>query len=221
LSGGRAVNVTPVLQLRHVRKTYVVAGIRTAVLRNVDVEVRPSELLWLSGPSGSGKSTILRLAGLLTAPDHGEVRIQGAEARRGRRADRLRAKEIGIVFQDGNLIAGLTVAQNLKIASIRADDAAIGRIAARFGLAAVLHRPAGLLSGGETQRASLCRALVNDPSLLLADEPTSALDDRNAADVLVALRDAADRGSGVVVASHDPRVAGIADRVMVVKGAVR
>lgn len=205
---------SPALQLRDITKTFPVAGSRKTVLSEVSIEVGRSELVWLSGSSGSGKSSLVRVAGLLSTPDKGSVRIQDSTARTARECDRLRAQAIGIVFQDANLLPELTLEQNLAITSLSGGRRQRRGLVKSFGLGEVLKSPARLLSGGEAQRAALCRALVNNPVVLLADEPTSALDEANAQTVLAALRACADRGAGVLVASHDPRVGSIADRTL-------
>ena len=126
-----------------------------------------------------------------------------------------RAKTIGIVFQNANLLGEITLEGNLAVAALRSSADERKAAMRRFGLDEVMGTPAKQLSGGEAQRAALCRALVNSPALLLADEPTSALDEDNAGQVLSALAECADEGIGVLIASHDPRVAGIASRTVV------
>ena len=176
----------------------------------------------VTGPSGRGKSTLLYLLGLLLRPRAGQVLIAGrpAHAIGDVARSRIRATRIGFVFQDAVLDTSRTVLDAVLepalFAGARRRDAAprARELLARFGLAARGgHRP-GEISGGQAQRVALCRALINDPPIILADEPTGNLDRDNARVVLEALRGAADSGRTVVVATHDPYVLGYADHVL-------
>lgn len=167
----------------------------------------------LLGPSGSGKTTLLHaLAGLLT-PDHGAISLLGqdlgAAGRAGR--DRLRARHIGIIFQQLHLIAAVSVADNMRLAARLAgnvpDEKAIVQLLARVGLGDRARALPDELSQGERQRVAVARALVNQPALLLADEPTSALDDANCEAVITLLLEQAGlSGATLLVATHDQRL---------------
>ena len=204
-SGGKEL-----LRLEGVSKRYRVGGAEQAVVENVSLTVSR-----LTGPSGVGKSTVVRIAGLLSTPTSGKVTIDGVDGQTVKNQALYRAKTIGIVFQNANLLGEITLEGNLAVAALRSSADERKAAMRRFGLDEVMGTPAKQLSGGEAQRAALCRALVNSPALLLADEPTSALDEDNAGQVLSALAECADEGIGVLIASHDPRVAGIASRTVV------
>ncbi len=202
------------LEVENVSKSYTLAGTRTRVLKNVSLILHPGEAVWLRGESGSGKSSLVRIAGLLSAPDSGQVRVLGADPRPGPGAARLRRRSIGVVFQHSNLLPELTVAENVALAAPRADRAEVVKRLDRWGLARLVDVPAKTVSGGEAQRVAFCRALLNDPEILLADEPTSGLDATNAAVVLEHIDAARQAGRAILVASHDARFEGVCDRIV-------
>jgi putative ABC transport system ATP-binding protein len=219
----------PLLEGRNLRKTYRLSR-RNSVeaLRGVDISIEPGEMVAIMGPSGSGKSTLMHILGLLHAPDpnHGpapELTFDGYDV--GRLADgertRLRAREMGFVFQDFNLVPTLTALENVLLACDYAGmRGAPAKTAALEALALVGladradHRPAEL-SGGEQQRAAIARALVNRPSLVLADEPTGNLDSERSAEVLALLRTFnREQGQTFVLVTHDQEVGEACDRVV-------
>lgn len=191
---------------------------RVRALDAVSLTVQPGEFVAIVGPSGSGKSSLLAVAGALSHPDSGSVRVHGtdlATLSKGAAA-RFRLAHIGFVFQSGNLLPALTAADQLRLASrlagSRVDPAAV---LDSVGMAhRAKHRP-GHLSGGERQRVGIARALVNDPSLLLVDEPTAALDRRRSHEVVQLLADRArDANVAVVMVTHDHDVLEHCDRVL-------
>lgn len=190
-----------------------------AVLDGFSASFDAGALTWLRGESGIGKSSVLALLGLLRDPTAGSVLYNGRDLRElnARERARLRRDEIGFIFQNGALIEHLTVVENLQIAG-RGDQTETARAAAlleHLNIApAVLTQPGATLSGGQRQRVAAVRALAKTPSLVLADEPQSALDESNAEAVLALLREAADAGATVIVASHDNALAPIADTVI-------
>jgi putative ABC transport system ATP-binding protein len=192
------------------------------LLHSVSLVVRPQEFVCLLGPSGSGKSTLLTVAGTLEDPTAGEVTIEGnavSAMARNERA-RLRRRTIGYVFQDFNLLAGLTAAENVALPLEL--DGTPARRARRAALAALDDLGLGEraesypddLSGGERQRVAIARAVVGDRRLLLADEPTGALDTANGEGVMRLLRAACHRGVAGVVVTHEAQLAAWADRVV-------
>jgi putative ABC transport system ATP-binding protein len=190
----------------------------TLALRGVSLEVYAGELVVVSGPSGSGKSTLLACLAGLDEPDGGMVRIDGDQLTRLAEESRarLRARTIGVLYQHGNLLSHLSVAANVALAQeLAGRREAAGRRAAlieRCGLTARSHARPAALSGGELARAGVAVALANDPPVLLADEPTGELDRATAERVIGLLRDRADQGTAVLVATHDRVVAAAADR---------
>lgn len=200
------------------------------VLVGVDLCVAGGERVAVHGRSGAGKSTLLNILGLLDRADAGTYRLAGIDVATmsNRERDRLRSTEIGFVFQSHHIISHRTVAQNLDlkldILAVPAADRApmIERALAEVGMLGHLHAQGRTLSGGEKQRLALARAIVAQPSLILADEPTGNLDDGNSTDVLGLLSREAARGAAVVVITHDTRIGAWADRsVMLADGVAR
>ena len=202
-----------VLILDGVSKTYGRGPGQVQVLRDVTLSVSMGETVWLRGPSGSGKSALLRVAGLLSRADTGRVLLDGRDMTRSDGAD-LRRRKIGFVFQHSNLLPDLTIAQNVLVAGRNLPKDVVHERLAAFGLDAIADRLAKQVSGGEAQRAALCRALINDPVLVLVDEPTSGLDAANADLVRTQLELLRSQGRAVLIASHDPLTDALADRVV-------
>jgi putative ABC transport system ATP-binding protein len=210
------------LELRRVSKIYGEGPTEVRALLDVDLSVAAGELVAVMGPSGSGKSTLLTIAGSLEDPTAGEVLIGGTPLSgmsRNERA-RLRRRSIGYVFQDFNLLAGLTAVENvtlpLELDGVSARRARTAGMAAleELGLRDRAGRFPDELSGGERQRVAIARAVVGDRHLLLADEPTGALDSANGEAVMRLVRAACQRGVAGVVVTHDAQLASWADRVV-------
>lgn len=210
------------LELLGVSKTYGTGATEVHAVHGVDLTVERGEMVAVMGPSGSGKSTLLAIAGTLEQPSEGVVRVDGTDVSglsTGARA-RLRRRSIGYVFQEYNLLAGLTAAENvslpLELDGIPARRARTAGLAALDGLG--LADRAGhfpdQLSGGERQRVAVARAIVGERRLLLADEPSGALDSVNAEGVMRLIHAACRRGVAAVVVTHDAQLASWADRVV-------
>ncbi|HKQ02371.1 MAG TPA: ATP-binding cassette domain-containing protein, partial [Actinomycetes bacterium] len=183
----------------------------TLALQGVSLSVGGGEVVAVVGPSGSGKSTLLACLAGLDEPDGGRVLIEGERLSRRPEPERaaLRARRIGVLFQSGNLLDHLTVAENVELAQRIAGPSNLAGAAAlleSLGLARRAHARPAELSGGETARAGLAVALANDPAVVLADEPTGELDSASEARVLDLLWARAAAGGAVVVASHSPAV---------------
>ncbi len=211
--------LVPVLEARGITKTVGVGRAARLLLEEVSLHVNADEVVAVLGRSGSGKSTLLHLLGGLDRPDRGRITLAGTEltAQSPRALARTRLQHIGFVFQSFHLIEELSGEENVLLPA-RLPGARKGgqrraqRLIEELGLAPVAHRRPHELSGGEQQRFAIARALVNDPELLLADEPTGNLDQENGAAVLELLRGLSDRA--VVIVTHEPQAAAIADRVL-------
>jgi putative ABC transport system ATP-binding protein len=190
----------------------------TLALQGVSLAVEAGEVVAVTGPSGSGKSTLLACLAGLDEPDGGMVRVDGERlSRRPEEARaRVRARGIGILYQQGNLVSHLSAEDNIaltqRLAGGRTGAAWRGEVLERCGLTARAHARPAQLSGGELARAGLAVALANDPRVLLADEPTGELDEATAERVLGLLHDRAAAGGAVVIVTHSPEVAATADR---------
>jgi putative ABC transport system ATP-binding protein len=230
--GHELVPVAAVIMLRarELYRFYRIGDEETLALRGVSLAVPGGKLLTVAGPSGSGKSTLLACLAGLDEPDGGSVYI--GETRISHRPEHersaLRARHIGTLFQSANLLEHLTVRRNLELVQLiaRAGNRPGARPSVDALLDAVgLTRRSGArpseLSGGEAVRAGLAAALANGPDVLVADEPTGELDGKTEADVLRLIRDQADRGTAVVVASHSAAVAAMADEVIQLKDGQR
>ena len=217
--------MTSALELRHVSKTYGSGPSEVNALREVDLAVERGELVAVMGPSGSGKSTLLTIAGSLEEPTSGQVLVDGVDLGSFSRSDRakMRRRSIGYVFQDFNLLPGLTALENvtlpLELDGVRAKAARSAGLAAldELDVAERAERYPDELSGGERQRVAIARAIVGERELLLADEPTGALDSVNGEAVMRLLRTATQRDVAGVVVTHEAHLASWADRVVFIR----
>jgi putative ABC transport system ATP-binding protein len=210
------------LELRQVSKVYGSGASEVNALHEVDLSVERGELVAVMGPSGSGKSTLLTIAGGLEDASSGQVLVDEVDVALLSPSDRaeLRRRSIGYVFQDFNLLPGLTVLENvilpLELDGIRASAARATGLEALEQLDVARHadRYPDELSGGERQRVAIARAIVGERRLLLADEPTGALDSVNGEAVMRLVRGATRRGVAGVVVTHEAHLASWADRVV-------
>jgi len=210
------------IELSGIRKCYRRGGDEIRALDGIDLSIVRGEFVAIMGPSGSGKSTLLNVLGALDRPDQGSYRLdeQDVSSLDDDAASDLRNRRIGFVFQSFHLLPRLSVLENVLLPQRYAatpDAQAPTRareLLARMGLAQrVDHRP-GELSGGQLQRAAIARALLNQPALLLADEPTGNLDSKSARDVLALFGELNAAGQTVVMVTHDPDIATIAQRTI-------
>lgn len=212
-----------VLESRNLVKTYRSTEPPTQVLNGIDLEVRDGEFLVVMGTSGSGKSTLLYSISGMDRPTSGEVLLDGRELTSLSDAEmsRIRLTRMGFVFQQAYLLGNLSLRDNILLPALKADpknrDAAVARVDAlmeRFGLDHVKTHGITQVSGGQSQRASICRALACEPSIVFADEPTGALNSRMTTEVMDALTAVHRDGTTVVMVTHDPTCAVRGDRVV-------
>ena len=211
------------LELRRVSKVYGQGAAEVHALDRVTLSVREGAMIAVMGPSGSGKSTLLTIAGSLEQPTEGEVLVRGASLAGMSRNDkaRLRRRTVGYVFQDYNLLPGLTAAENVSLPleldgrPARKARAAGLAVLEELGLAERAESYPDELSGGERQRVAIARAVVGERRLLLADEPSGALDSGNAEAVMrLVHRACKNDGMAAIVVTHDAQLASWADRVV-------
>ena len=214
-----------VVRARGLVKTFGEGRVARRVLDGADLDVVAGEVVAVLGRSGSGKSTLLHLLGGLDRPQAGSIELAGIDVARAseRELSALRRRRVGFVFQFFHLLPELSGEANVLLAGRMrgaAPDAPArgGELIDRLGLRHVAGSLPHQLSGGEQQRFAIARALVNDPSLLLADEPTGNLDAEAGAEVLRLLRAGADEGRAVVMVTHEAGATAMADRVLRLTG---
>lgn len=219
---------TPVIEVINVKKSYILGDMEIPILHDINLEVREGEFLAIMGPSGSGKSTLMNLIGFLDRPTEGRIIIKGLDINKlsDKEVARLRGLEIGFVFQTFNLIPRLTALENVELPTYantrdgvdtheRAKD-----LLKLVGLEDRVHHKPGELSGGQSQRVAIARALINDPAILLADEPTGNLDSKTGCEILDIFRKLNEDGRTIVMITHDPEIAGYADRIVLVRDGI-
>jgi putative ABC transport system ATP-binding protein len=210
------------LALRDVAKSYASGPEVVRAVDDVTLEVNVGEMVALFGPSGSGKTTLLMLAAALVKPDRGSVIFDGRDvgALTASEASDYRLHDVGVVFQDYELMPGVPAIENAAI-KLLADPISLSTARRkalpwmrRVGLEHRLEASPDQLSGGERQRVAIARALANEPRLILADEPTGSLDTHRGLEILELLRDIArEQGAAVLLVTHDVQAADVADRV--------
>jgi putative ABC transport system ATP-binding protein len=214
---------SPIISLQNVSKIFRTDEIETHALSNIEFDIQQGEFLSISGPSGCGKSTLLSILGLLDVPSVGSYLINGKPPQDldlDQRA-RLRCESIGFVFQAFNLIGDLSVFENVELPLTYRDDMSkaerklkVETALEKVGMAHRQRHFPGQLSGGQQQRVAVARALVCEPTLLLADEPTGNLDSKNGEAVIELLGDLNQQGTTICMVTHDSRYADIAHRVV-------
>ncbi len=213
----------PLVKLVRLTKQYSLRAHEVSVLNGIDLSLDPGEFLAVMGTSGSGKSTLLNIIGCLDRPTEGTYFLDGIDVLTAGddHLSRLRSQCIGFVFQNFNLIPGLTVRENVELPFLYRDDAAaeidvrVKRAIEQVSLIHRLnHRPAEL-SGGEMQRVAIARALAVTPKLILADEPTGNLDSRTGDGIMKIFGRLHEQGATIVLVTHDAKVAGCAHRRVV------
>jgi putative ABC transport system ATP-binding protein len=211
----------PLYELSHLERTFSKGGVSVKAVRGVDLVIKRGEMVSLEGPSGSGKTTLLQLLGALDSPTGGTIRFEGRDlgGLNDRELTKIRAEEIGFVFQHFNLIPTLTAEENVAIAMFPNHVPAHERLERakvllnQVGLGPRLGHLPSRLSGGEQQRVAIARALANSPSVIIADEPTGNLDSDTAKEVMSTLNALRESASvTIVIATHDEDVARLTDR---------
>jgi len=210
----------PLIQTTAITKTYDADQSVVHALRGVDLLVQRGEFVALVGPSGSGKSTLMAILGCLDSPTSGQYTLDGqsVEALPRPALARVRNEKIGFVFQYYNLLPRANVLRNVELPMLYAGVPRKERterakeLLDKVGILEKARQFPSQLSGGQRQRVAIARALVNRPALLLADEPTGSLDPRTGSEVLALFRQLHRQGNTVIIVTHDPSIAALAER---------
>jgi putative ABC transport system ATP-binding protein len=209
-----------IIETRSLTKVYGSNGNAVHALRGIDLNVESGEFVALIGPSGSGKSTLMAILGCLDTPSGGGYALDGRQVEKLSGSDlaAIRNEKIGFVFQQYNLLPKATILRNVELPMLYAGVPRKERrqraleLLERVGIPQKANTLPGELSGGQRQRVAIARALANRPALLLADEPTGALDSKTGQEVLALFRELHTQGNTVVLVTHDPAVAALAER---------
>ena len=214
-----------IIEIKGLKREFAVGSEIVKALKGVDVSVMKNEYLAMMGPSGSGKSTLMNLLGCLDTPTAGAYNLNGTDVSSLKDDDlaEIRNKEIGFIFQTFNLLPRLTALENVSLplvyAGYNSEDRKLKAqdVLEKVGLGDRMdHRP-NQLSGGQRQRVAVARALVNDPSIILADEPTGNLDSKTSLDIMRLFEEIHEMGNTLIVVTHEEEVASHAHRILRLK----
>ncbi|WP_276749960.1 ABC transporter ATP-binding protein [Gemella morbillorum] len=214
-----------ILKGKNLEKSYTNGVLKTKVLKGVNIEIKEGEFVSIMGKSGSGKSTLLNILSSLDMPDNGEIYFEGREITHlgEEEAAKLRRESFGFVFQLPKMVRNLSILDNILLPSINykknkndlMDKAK--QLMKKIGIEHIEDNRISQVSGGQLQRAGICRALINNPKILFADEPTGALDSKTGQEVLELFSIFHAEGKSILMVTHDVQVASKADRVLFMK----
>ncbi|MFZ2377656.1 MAG: ABC transporter ATP-binding protein [Methanothrix sp.] len=215
-------SIPALIELKEIKKTYLVGRSEYPVLKGIDLEIEEGEFVALMGPSGSGKSTLLNIIGCLDRPTSGRFVLQGKDISRtsDQELARIRREELGFIFQTFNLIARISVQQNVEIPlmlrgiSRRERRERATKLLESLNVAHRAEFGPQNISGGERQRVAIARALANDPRIIIADEPTGNLDLKNSSEVMKILNRLHEEGRTIIMVTHNPEITGNCSRVI-------
>lgn len=214
-----------ILKGKNLEKSYTNGVLKTKVLKGVNIEIKEGEFVSIMGKSGSGKSTLLNILSSLDMPNNGEIYFEGREITHlgEEEAAKLRRESFGFVFQLPKMVRNLSILDNILLPSINykknkndlMDKAK--QLMKKIGIEHIEDNRISQVSGGQLQRAGICRALINNPKILFADEPTGALDSKTGQEVLELFSIFHAEGKSILMVTHDVQVASKADRVLFMK----
>ena len=211
-----------IISLDKIVKNYYIGSITVEALRSVDIEIKHNEYVAIMGPSGSGKSTLMNLIGALDTPTSGEYILNGTDVSKmdDNRLAEIRNSEIGFIFQTFNLLPRYTALENVTLPLIYAGIGKSERVEqakktlTEVGLGDRMDHKPNELSGGQRQRVAVARALVNNPSIILADEPTGNLDSKTSVDIMKLFGHIHRRGNTIILVTHEESIARYAHRII-------
>ncbi len=213
------------IEMNSICKSYRNIDFETQVLKNITIHINKGDYVSIIGPSGSGKSTLMAIAGCLSKPTSGEYILDGEDVGElnDRKLSRIRNEKIGFVFQAFHLLPGLTALDNVTLPLVYSQKTPSNikecarEVLAKVGLEHRLRHTPGQLSGGEQQRVTIARSLINNPPIILADEPTGNLDSKNGIEIMKTFDRLVGEGKTIVLITHDSKVAEHADRIISIR----
>jgi len=216
------MNMETIISLDKIVKNYYIGSIVVKALRSVDIDIKTNEYVAIMGPSGSGKSTLMNLVGALDTPTSGEYILNGTDVSKmdDDRLAEIRNQEIGFIFQTFNLLPRYTALENVMLPLVYAGVSKSERAKkasttlAEVGLADRMDHKPNELSGGQRQRVAVARALVNNPSIILADEPTGNLDSKTSVDIMKLFGEIHKKGNTIILVTHEESIARYAHRII-------
>ena len=211
-----------IIKLENIRKIYENFGIKTEVLKGINLTIKKGEFVAIVGVSGSGKTTLMNIIGCLDTPTEGKYYLEGKDVSKlnDDQLSEIRNKYIGFVFQNFYLIPYLTALENVIVPTIYAKEPPKNpekrakELLKQVNLGDKIHNKPNQLSGGQQQRVAIARALINNPEILLADEPTGALDKKTAKEIMDIFKELHKKGKTIIIVTHDPEVANQAERII-------
>ena len=213
------------IEMNSICKSYRNIDFETQVLKDITIHINKGDYVSIIGPSGSGKSTLMAIAGCLSQPTSGEYILDGEDVGElnDRKLSRIRNQKIGFVFQAFHLLPGLTALDNVILPLVYSQKTPSNikecarEVLAKVGLEHRLRHTPGQLSGGEQQRVTIARSLINNPPIILADEPTGNLDSKNGIEIMKTFDRLVGEGKTIVLITHDSKVAEHADRIISIR----
>lgn len=208
---------------KNIRKSYGEGNEKQVVLDNVSVSIKTGEFISIMGPSGSGKSTLMYVLSGMDVPEGGNVTFDGDDLAVIKEKDlaEIRRTKMGFIFQQPSLLKNLNIGDNIILTSVRSNRKNMKDILIKAdnlmkmtGIENLKNRNINEVSGGQLQRAGICRSLMNDPKIIFGDEPTGALNSKSAEEIMDLLRDINNKGTTIVLVTHDPKVASKTERIM-------
>ena len=219
------MKISKIIEIDSIIKTYKNEGLETNVLKGVSISVDEGDYVSIVGPSGSGKSTLMTILGCLNQATDGTYLLDGEEVGKLRDSElsRIRNEKIGFVFQAFHLLPGVSAFDNVMMPLIYCNktpaDAKerVKQVLIRVGLEHRMSHTPGQLSGGEQQRVTIARSLINDPKIILADEPTGNLDSKNGAEIMSVFDHLNAEGRTIIIITHDPIISEHARRILTLR----
>ena len=215
--------MSEVLIGKNIRKSYGEGNEKQVVLDNVSVSIKTGEFISIMGPSGSGKSTLMYVLSGMDVPEGGNVTFDGNDLTliKEKNLAEIRRTKMGFIFQQPSLLKNLNIGDNIILTSVRSNRKNMKDILIKAdnlmkmtGIENLKNRNINEVSGGQLQRAGICRSLMNDPKIIFGDEPTGALNSKSAEEIMDLLRDINNKGTTIVLVTHDPKVASKTERIM-------